>query len=56
MFGTKTAKKATYGSNGDSSTTMATVSQNIDTCRRRLKRNKRQMTPHPTSRTAHFKI
>lgn len=30
MFGTKTAKKTTYGSNGDGSTTMATVSQNID--------------------------
>ena len=30
MFGTKTAKKATYGSNGNGSTTMAAVSQNID--------------------------
>ena len=30
MFGTKTAKKVTYGSNGNDSTTMAAVSQNID--------------------------
>ena len=41
MFGTKTAKKVTYGGNGNGSTTMAAVSQNIDDLQTTLEEERR---------------
>ena len=48
MFGTKTAKKTTYGSNSDGSTTMATVSQNIDDLQTTLEEEQKSNVAAPT--------
>ena len=48
MFGTKTAKKATYGSNGNGSTTMAAVSQNIDDLQTTLDEEQKANDAAPT--------